>query len=41
VDLLLLVPKAPLKVLVVLELVETGLGRGLVVIVGFSRDVDL
>lgn len=30
-------PKAPLKVL---ELVETGLGRGLVGIVGFSRDVD-
>jgi hypothetical protein len=42
VDLLLLGLKAP-KVLpeLELELVEMGLGRGLVGIVGFSRDVDL
>jgi hypothetical protein len=42
VDLLLLEPKAPLRVLAELvELVGMELERGLVGIVGFNRDVDL
>jgi hypothetical protein len=40
VDLLLLELKVLPKVVLVLELVGMVLGRGLVGIVGFSRDVD-